>query len=235
MTDVLVSKKFEGPPRAEGQPAVRPRPAATLIVVRRDGPAPRVLMGRRHGGHSIMPERWVFPGGRVDRSDYRVTVARELAPETSAVFDRHLRTGLGRAVALAAVRETWEEAGLLLARPEPARPGAGPWRSFYAAGALPDLGALDIVGRAITPPMIAKRFDTWFLTVDAERLASLERQADCGELDEIAWLTVEATEALKLPMITRTMLAEAAARLEEADRPRPFVRFRAGGMRKVPL
>jgi 8-oxo-dGTP pyrophosphatase MutT (NUDIX family) len=127
-------------------------------------------------------------------------------------------------LALAAIRETWEEAGLLLARPAPARPGAGPWRDFLAQGALPDLDAIDIVSRAITPPVIAKRFDTWFLVADAERLLSLERQPDCGELDEIAWVGASELEGLDLPAITRLAAAEALARLEHPDRPVPFVR-----------
>src|SRR5580704_18687614 len=69
------------PPR-KGK-AVRPRDAATLIVIRRDGPKPRVLMGRRHGGHDFMPDKWVFPGGRIDPSDFRTPVASELRPEVA--------------------------------------------------------------------------------------------------------------------------------------------------------
>ena len=59
-------RKPEGPPRAPGARAVRPKNAATVMIIRRDGPKPRVLMGKRHGGHSFMPDRWVFPGGRIE-------------------------------------------------------------------------------------------------------------------------------------------------------------------------
>jgi 8-oxo-dGTP pyrophosphatase MutT (NUDIX family) len=223
--------KPEGPPRAPGKRAVRPKSAATLILVRCDGGKPRVLMGRRHGGHSFMPDRWVFPGGRLDRSDYRPPVGSDLAPEIQAIFDAHLKPRQGRAVALAAVRETFEEAGLLLASAAPSRPGAGPWRDFLAQGALPDLAGLDIVARAITPPQISKRFDAWFLMADAERLLSLERQPDCGELEEIAWFEFEEAFALKLPNVTSAVLHEAAARLEDPTRPRPF--YRHGASRGV--
>jgi 8-oxo-dGTP pyrophosphatase MutT (NUDIX family) len=221
----------EGPPRVPGQRAVRPKAAATVLILRRDGPKPRLLMGRRHAGHSFMPERWVFPGGRVDRGDWNAPAATELAPETQAVFDGRVKPGLARAAALAAVRETWEETGLLLARPAPPRPGAGPWREFLAAGALPDLSALSVLGRAITPPVIAKRFDTWAFLADAERLMTLERQPDCGELDEIAWLEFDQALELKLPTATRVFVKEAAARLTEAGRPHPFVHFRQGAVR----
>ena len=218
--------KPEGPPRAPGQRAVRPKNAATLMIIRRDGPKPRFLMGRRHGGHSFMPDRWVFPGGRIDRADHHAPSASDLKPEVQALFDVHLPRSRGRALALAAVRETWEEAGLLLARPAPARPGAGPWRTFLEHGALPDLEAIDIVARAITPPVIAKRFDTWFLMAEAERLMSLDRQPDCGELDEIAWVDFDEAAGLPLPGVTRAMLKEAVARMSDPGRPKPFLRFR---------
>jgi 8-oxo-dGTP pyrophosphatase MutT (NUDIX family) len=112
---------------------------------------------------------------------------------------------------------------------------AGPWRPFVEQGALADLAALDVVARAITPPMVGKRFDTWFLLADAERLMSLERQPDCGELEEIAWVNFE--EALKLPLpdVTRAMIKEAVLRTEDPSRPKPFFRFRAGGMRPAYL
>jgi 8-oxo-dGTP pyrophosphatase MutT (NUDIX family) len=227
--------KPEGPPRIPGSRAVRPKSAATVMIIRRDGAKPRVLMGRRHGGHSFMPDRWVFPGGRIDRADYHAPFATDLRGDVHAVFDAYLKAGKGRALALAAIRETWEEAGLLLAKPGPARPAAGPWRDFVERGALADLDALDVVARAITPPMVGKRFDTWFLVADAERLMSLERQPDCGELEEIAWVDFDEAQALPLPSVTRMMIKESVERMKDPHRPKPFLRFRAGGMRPTHL
>ena len=223
--------KPEGPPRAPGKRAVRPKSAATLILIRRDGAKPRVLMGRRNSGHSFMPDRWVFPGGRVDRADYHPPVASDLRPEIQAVFDAHLKPRRGRAVALAAVRECFEEAGLLLACDAPSRPGAGPWRDFLGQGALPDLSGLDIVARAITPPAVGKRFDAWFLMAEADRLLSLERQPDCGELEEIAWFDLDEARTLKLANVTRVVVAELEARLADPRRPRPF--WRQGALSAV--
>jgi len=232
MTDAdTVPRKPEGPPRIPGARAVRPKNAATVMIIRRDAEKPRVLMGRRHGGHSFMPDRWVFPGGRIDRADYRAPAASEMRPDVAALFDAYLPAGRGRALAAAAVRETWEETGLLLARPAPPRPAAGPWRDFVEQGALADLGALDVVARAITPPSVGKRFDTWFLLADAERLMSLERQADCGELEEIAWVDFDEAQSLPLPTVTRVMLKEAVLRMDDPSRPKPFMRFRQGAMR----
>jgi 8-oxo-dGTP pyrophosphatase MutT (NUDIX family) len=213
------------PGRTAGSRAVRPRDAATLILVRRDEGAPKILMGRRHGGHNFMPDKWVFPGGRIDPSDFRAPYASDLRHEVAAKLHLTAPESRARALAMAAVRETFEEAGLLLAKPAPARSAVGPWREFLAQGAAPDLDALSFVARAITPPSVPKRFDARFFMAEADRLISLERQADCGELDEIAWFGLDAAMALDLPAVTRFVLRETAQRLTHPQRPIPFMRF----------
>lgn len=213
---------------ADPAAAPRPRDAATLLLVRRDGP-PRVLMGRRHGGHAFMPDKWVFPGGRVHPSDFRVPAARELNAATAAALARTTTPARARAIALAAIRETFEETGLLLARPGAAR-SRGEWRAFLAAGVLPDLGALDFVARAITPPARSRRFDARFFVADAAALTGLDPRGS-GELDELAWFDWPAALALDLPDITRAILHEVAARFDDPGRPIPCHRFAAGGHR----
>ncbi|MBV9512245.1 MAG: NUDIX domain-containing protein [Caulobacteraceae bacterium] len=223
------------PPSSKNAKRVRPRDAATLIIVRRDGPQPRLLMGRRNNGHDFMPGKWVFPGGRIDRSDFHAPYASDLRPEVMAKLEKTGPHARMRALALTAVRETFEEVGLLLAKPAPARPGAGAWREFVNQGAAPDLEAMDFVARAITPHYLPKHFDARFFMADAERLTSLERQPDCGELDEIAWFEFEAALELDLPGVTRFVLGEAAQRLEHPDRPVPFLRFLHGSSRLAHL
>ena len=215
----------------EGQTLVRPRHAATLIIVRRDARKPRLLMGRRNKGHSFFPGKWVFPGGRIDRGDFTAPAGSDLRPQVAhrlAMTARHASPLLPRALAMAAVRETFEEVGLLLARQAPPRPGAGPWREFLEAGALADLAPLEFVARAITPPYRPKRFDARFFMAEADALLSLERRPDCGELDEIAWVDLDEALALDLPNITAFVVREVGKRLEEADRPVPFMRFLNG-------
>jgi 8-oxo-dGTP pyrophosphatase MutT (NUDIX family) len=202
--------------------AVRPRDAATLILVRRDGAEPRVLMGRRHHGHSFMPEKWVFPGGKLDRSDFHAPHASDLHANVAAQL--HASPSRARALALAAVRETFEETGLLLGRPAAARVYSGPWRDFVAHGALPDLAALDYVARAVTPPAVGKRFDARFFMADAGGLLSFDPVADCGELDEIGWFSLQEAHGLDVAGITRFVLADLALRLHDPQRPIPFVR-----------
>ncbi|ADL00911.1 NUDIX hydrolase [Brevundimonas subvibrioides] len=213
-------------PRAPG-PRQRPKDAATLILVR-SGRHPQVLMGRRAPGHVFMASKWVFPGGRIDRSDFSAASATEPSAATRARLETELAPHRARALCLTAVRETFEETGLILGRPAPPASVAGPWREFRAAGALADLAALDYVARAITPPGRTRRFDARFFMADAAALLAPEPTAGSGELDEIAWLPLEAARALDLPSITRFVLTEVAERLTHKGRPIPFVRMVRG-------
>ena len=98
---------------------VRPKDAATLIIVRA-GAQPTLLMGKRAASHRFMPNKFVFPGGKLDRADQRIAVEESLHP---AVLDR-LRKNVPkrvtenklRGLALAAIRETYEETGLVVGR-----------------------------------------------------------------------------------------------------------------------
>jgi 8-oxo-dGTP pyrophosphatase MutT (NUDIX family) len=214
-------------PRRPGA-AQRPKDAATLILVRGAGPSAEVLMGRRAPGHVFMASKWVFPGGRIDRSDFAAAAASDLPADTSARLNRELPARRARALALAAVRETFEETGLMLARPAPPQPVAGPWRDFRVAGALPDLAALRYIARAITPPGRVRRFDARFFIAPADRLLNPDAADVSRELDEIAWLTLDRAQALDLPAITRFILGEAAERLADPRRPLPLVRMVRG-------
>ncbi len=232
--DANYDPRTDGAMRDAGAKLIRPRHAATLIIVRRDGPKPRLMMGRRAQGHAFMPSKWVFPGGRIDKGDFTAPSTGELEAETArrlAQTTRHLSPLLPRALAMAAIRETFEEVGLLLAKEAPPRPGAGPWREFLEAGALPDLSAVQFVARAITPPYRPRRFDARFFMANAEDLISLERRPDCGELDEIAWVDLDEAAALDLPNITRFVVQEIGERLTTPDRPVPFMRFLRGARR----
>ena len=205
----------------------RPRDAATLILVR-TGPTPEVLMGRRAPGHVFMAAKWVFPGGRIDRSDYAAASATEPHPASAALLQREVPARRARALALTAVRETFEETGLVLGRAAPPASVAGPWREFRALGVLPDLAALRYVARAITPPGRSRRFDARFFMADAAALLEPEPTAGSGELDEIAWLPLAQARAQDLPAITRFVLGEVAERLTHPERPLPFVRMVRG-------
>lgn len=214
-------------PRTSEPERQRPRDAATLIIVR-GGKPPQVLMGHRAPGHVFMASKWVFPGGRIDRSDFTAASANEPAPLTAAALGREMLPHRARALMLTAVRETFEETGLILGQSAPPASVAGPWREFRAAGALPDLAALSYIARAITPPGRTRRFDARFFLTDADALLSPEPTAGSGELDEIAWLPLDDARALNLPAITRFVLDEVAERFDQPDRAIPFVRMVRG-------
>ena len=213
-------------PRVAGRQP--PKDAATLILTRVRKGSAEVLMGRRAPGHVFMASKWVFPGGRIDRSDFNAAAANDLPAADTARLTREVPARRARALALAAVRETFEEAGLLLAAEAPVASVAGPWREFRAVGALPDLAALSYVARAITPPGRTRRFDARFFMADARALLHPEPTAGSGELDEIAWLPLADTRALDLPAITRFVLGEVGERLSHPDRPLPYVRMVRG-------
>lgn len=202
---------------AVGMPVARPRDAATLILVRRDAAAPRILMGRRSGGHDFMPDKWVFPGGRIDRADYRAPCLTPLQPEVerdlaaTARLRRQDGARLAAALASTAVRETFEETGLAIGRINGARVHG-------------DLGALQFIARAITPPARHKRFDARFFMADAERLHALE-PTDSRELGEVAWFRLDECRDLDLPTVTRAVLDVVERRLSGADTARPFWRW----------
>jgi len=61
-------------------PPMRPRDAATMIIIDRATPSPQVLLGRRHHGHKFMPGKFVFPGGRVEPIDRRMPSATAIEP-----------------------------------------------------------------------------------------------------------------------------------------------------------
>lgn len=205
-----------------------PKDAATLILTRGTSGSTEVLMGRRAPGHVFMASKWVFPGGRIERADYTAASATDLPHDDSARLAREGNARRARALALTAVRETFEETGLMLAEPAPVASVAGPWREFRAVGALPDLAALSYVARAITPPGRTRRFDARFFMADAKALLHPEPTAGSGELDEIAWMPLAEARALDLPAITRFVLGEVAERLVQPRRPLPFVRMVRG-------
>ena len=212
-------------PRTGG--AQRPKDAATLILTR-GGNRPEVLMGRRAPGHVFMASKWVFPGGRIDRSDFTAASTGELSSDVARRLEAEMPARRARALTLTAVRETFEETGLILGRPAPPASVAGPWREYRQAGALPDLSVLSYVARAITPPGRTRRFDARFFMAPVEALRDPDRIEGSGELDEIAWIPLDEARGLELPAITRMILAEAIERRADPARSPPFVRMVRG-------
>jgi 8-oxo-dGTP pyrophosphatase MutT (NUDIX family) len=217
---------------------VRPRDAATLILFRRGADGPRILMGQRHGGHVFMPNKFVFPGGRVDPADARIPPLTDLRPEVEQKLAQGCSATKARALAMAAIRETFEETGLLVgervARPPRTRSRA--WRAFLAHGVVPSLETLDLVARAITPPGLPRRFDARFFMADAVHVHgdAHDELAGSGELLDVSWVPLTEAQHLDLPEITALVIEQLSKRLAARDPTAvgvPFVRFRHGRTR----
>jgi 8-oxo-dGTP pyrophosphatase MutT (NUDIX family) len=146
-----------------------------------------------------MPDVWVFPGGRVDRKDARSPAKSELSPAVAAKLEARWSPARARALAIAAVRETFEETGLAFGE--------------LVNGELhPDLGRLDYLARAITPAISPIRFHARFFLADAADAAG--QLGGSGELMDLRWVPIP--EAVELPIInvTRFVLQETVRRLD---------------------
>ena len=162
---------------------------------------------------------------------------------SAALHERHVAKLMQRmkrpseakalAFALAAVRETYEETGLMLGVPTNHAMAAppGPWDAFAKAGIVPDLSAVHFVARAITPPKRPLRFDSRFFAAEVSAIA----RRDDGfvgpdkELVELVWLPITEARQLDMPGITAVVLEELADRIAAGmglDHPVPLYRMR---------
>lgn len=211
---------------------VRPRDAGSLVIVDTTGRAPRVLFGRRRPDLKFAPGKYVFPGGRVDAADARLET-EEALPEIEM---RKLLVDMkgyphprrARALALAAIRETFEETGLVVGRRARAgeRSSEPGWQAFYDMGFAPDLARLVMMARAITPKASPKRFDARFFLVSANAVAHRVDERD-HEFGDLVWATFEEARALELHSMTRAIVDDvedlwAVAEAHRASRPVPY-------------
>jgi 8-oxo-dGTP pyrophosphatase MutT (NUDIX family) len=221
--------------RDQSFPNIKPRDSATLILIDRAEPVPKVLLGRRHHSHRFLPGKFVFPGGRIEPVDRLMAAATALHDHhIDKLMQRMKRPSLAKAAAFAltAIRETYEETGIMLGvrADGPMRVPPGPWQAFTDAGIVPDLSAVHFVARAITPPGRPLRFDSRFFTAD---VAAIARRDDGfvgpdKELVELVWLPITQARQLDMPGITAVVLEELQDRIAAGmvrDHPVPLYRM----------
>jgi len=205
------------------------RNAATVIAIRDRMSDPHVLMGQRGAQAAFMPNKFVFPGGAVDADDANIPLAEPMPAVCRARLAEDAPEDLSHALAAAAIRELWEETGMILGTSGewPIAPHAD-WATFAATGHLPSARALQFVFRAITPPGRPRRFDARFFLVDADEIASDldDFSAACDELSHLQWIPLPRVREFDLPFITEIVLAEVAARAHDLTPPEnvPFFR-----------
>ena len=233
-----------GQDTAEGKPdPTRPRDSSTLIIVDTTSGEPRVLMGKRRMDQVFMPGKYVFPGGRVDAEDKAIVSVDELSQSDVDRLLLEMRpapsAARARAIALAAIRETYEEAGLVVgaAGKHTGEAISETWDSFFSHGYLPQLSRLRFFARAITPPGRPRRYDSRFFYADVSAIAHRTDMND-GELSSLDWFTFEEVRTLDLPAITRVVLEDLIDRLtldaqgKTEGAPIPFYSHRNGTSRR---
>jgi len=201
------------------------RDAATVIVLRDKATNPKVLMGQRGKNAAFMPSKFVFPGGALDASDRQVTLTTPLSLQCMTRLRKDADPALAEPLILAALREMWEETGLLLGHADPSATALAPempddWRSYFENGVVPGGEGMRFVFRAITPPGRPRRFDARFFLVDADRIVSDldDFSQACDELSQLQWIALDQARSFDLPFITEVVLAEVEANLKDPDR-----------------
>ncbi len=141
-------------------------PAATVVLVRQSNSGLQTLLLRRNSALRFAGGNWVFPGGRIDEGDY---------PDITVTSDFEISSqrpeGEFAAAKVAAVRETYEETGLTI-----------------------DADQLVYLAHWVAPPLMKKRFSTWFFIVKVSEAVADQVEIDGGEIHESQWLSP--TEAL---------------------------------------
>jgi 8-oxo-dGTP pyrophosphatase MutT (NUDIX family) len=187
------------------------RNAATVIVQRQTPQGPAILVGQRGAKAAFMPNKFVFPGGAVDPADGDIPLGSDLK---RLCFGR-LRQDADlhpNALAAAAIRELWEETGLILGTTSPWADAPADWQAFAAQGMRPHAAHLRFFFRAITPTGRPRRFDARFFLIDAKHiLGDLDDfSAASDELSHLHWVPLADARSLDLPFITEVVLAELA-------------------------
>lgn len=229
-----------------------PKDAGVLILLDTSKETPRILMGKRNNSLTFMPGKHVFPGGRVERSDsffaggsaLNVRDATRMSHRLTGRSGAH-RSGLTQTVnnrlkslALAAIRETFEETGYLVGTAQRTVRTHIPdiWKVFCKEGVEPDLSQLYFIARAVTPPNLAKRYDTRFFLVCASHIKKEVPLRD-KEFTHLDWLSFSQAQAVDLPRITRAILEDVRFRLNTGtafcrNRPVPYYDMGNQGLNK---
>ena len=255
-----VSPPAEAPPLPETPSAPpTPEPAATLLLLRQAPAGLEVLMLERHRAVDFVPGAMVFPGGKVDAGD-RQAGLRARTAGAGGLDDAALAAGAGGlddaalAVRVAAIREAFEECGVLLARPrgsgEPVSGGRvrelrARYREALHAGRA-DLASLvereDLVLAAdrlvhfahwVTPLVVPRRYDTHFFAAEAppDQAAAHDGLESVDSLWIAPRRALEESAAGRLAIVLPTLLnlerlarSASVAEALEAARRAPVVR-----------
>ena len=175
---------------------IKPKPAATLIITKIKNKKVFVLMGKRPNKARFAPGMWVFPGGKLDKSD--LTTPKNYIINNKIIKNLNLlkaKPPLGKGLIHTAIRETEEETNLKLKSN--------------------NIKNMWVLGRAITPLTRPMRFDTKFFVAPSD--CFIGNLKGNGELAKLEY--VEICKALKFPMfdVTEFILQEISKRINNGN------------------
>lgn len=204
-------------------PYARPRLAAALIALRVCNGKQEVLLGRRDPGARFMPGKYVFPGGRISIEDRRPWCFEPDGAPASPPL-REIKAG-----ARAAIRELYEETGLLIGQKRQGQSVQGNAAraietAFIHNGVWPELDGAAYIARAITPKQSLIRFNTLFYLVTSDCVQGRIRSN--GELVEIDWYDVSRCDGLDMADVTRFMLSYVVDPANRASKRKPLYCYR---------
>jgi len=194
--------------------------AASVILIRNSKSNPSVLMGQRGKNASFMPNKFVFPGGAVEKNDFQVNSFKQLNRKCSARMAYQCNDDLVFALSVAAIRELFEETGIIVGHKKEWTGVIPPeWEPFANLGLVPDASNFKFVFRAITPPGRPRRFDARFLYLDADTLSEEANLDDfssaSNELTHLQWIPIKEVRKFDLPFITEVVFAEVISNLSK--------------------
>ena len=195
---------------------VKPKDAASLVLIRHRAGVAEILMGRRAMSHRFMPGFHVFPGGRLDRADFTCRPLSPLSPRTVEHLGGGQSAVKAQALAVAAVRETFEETGLAIGQ-------------MTGKELTPSLDGLGFIARAITPSQSPIRFHARFFLGDGD--AAEGRLRSNGELLNLRWFGLDEALSLTLIDVTEFVIGEVAqivAGQRDVSAPAPLFCYRRG-------
>ena len=209
----MVKKELKFTPKKEkGTKIARPRNAASLVLLKKSNKEVKVLLGKRSDKTRFMSGAWVFPGGVLDKNDYKISESTKLNNNIikKLVVSNNIKTA--NALAIASIRETVEETGLILGRKarivshindDDENNGI---TIMSKRNLIPDLAKLSYLGRAITPTFSPIRFHARFFMADAKDL--IGKIKTTSELVEIKWIPLKTATKLPMADVTEFMINE---------------------------
>ena len=186
-----------------------PRDASSIIIIKRKKNQLYVLMGKRSAKSRFMPSIYVFPGGAVERDDYKVNNIFNLSTNIKKSLLKSRSNKHTVAIMLSAIRETAEECGLFLVSHKMKTKYKKlvlneTWNYFLEKSILPSTHKLFYFGRAITPSYLKTRYHARFFIAQLNDFCGKIRTN--GELENIDWIELKKAKLLPIADVTEFLI-----------------------------